>query len=129
MALSSELRRKLKAKAHALSAVVQTGSKGITDAVVAETEIAIEHHELIKVRLVGSERDERAAMAAKLAAAVRADIVGTIGMVVILYRRSKPKKAAGPALTPGRKSASAGKPQSGDRPWSRPGAGAARGKR
>ncbi len=97
MALDSAQRRQLKAQAHSLSAIIQTGSKGVTEAVVAETEIAIDHHELIKVRLAGSEREQRAQMAQELAAAVKAEVVGQIGAVVILYRKAKPKKAAKPA--------------------------------
>ncbi|MGJ8669065.1 MAG: YhbY family RNA-binding protein [Oceanococcus sp.] len=94
MALDSAARRKLKAQAHALSAIIQTGGKGVTAAVIAETETAIDHHELIKVRLAGSERDERAKMAQSLANSVKAEVVGIIGAVVILYRKAKPKKAA-----------------------------------
>ena len=93
MALDSAARRRLKAQAHSLSAIIQTGEKGLTDAVIAETEIAIEHHELIKVRLAGSERELRKDMAQQLADAVKAEIVGIIGAVVILYRKAKAKKA------------------------------------
>lgn len=89
MSLTSAQKRELKARAHSLSAIIQTGGKGVTEAIIAETDQAIEHHELIKVRLAGAERDERAEMAVELAAAVKAEIVSTIGAVVILYRPSK----------------------------------------
>lgn len=86
MSLTGAERRALKARAHKLKPVVQTGDKGLTDAVLAEAELAIEHHELIKVRLAGAERAERAKMAERLVKALDADMVGMIGAVVILYR-------------------------------------------
>lgn len=112
MALDTATRRKLKAQAHSLSAVIQTGARGVTDAVVSETDIAIEHHELIKVKLAGSERDQRAQMGQELADAVKAEVVGIIGSVVILYRKAKPKKAAPKKPAPG-KSAGRGSPYRG----------------
>ena len=104
MALDSAQRRQLKAQAHALSAIIQTGDKGVTAAVIAETDSAIEHHELIKVRLAGSDRDQRAEMAQALADAVKAEVVGIIGAVVILYRKAQPKKPKNkPAAKSGRR--------------------------
>lgn len=89
MSMSSARRRELKAQAHALQPVLQTGANGVTDAVIAEAEIAIEHHELIKLRLAGADRQQRSEMAACLAEKLHAEIVGQIGMVVILYRESR----------------------------------------
>lgn len=94
MPLDASTRRELKARAHALSAIVQTGERGLTEAVIAEVDQAIEHHELIKVRMAGIERDVRAQMATQLAEAVKADIVGQIGGVVILFRPTRKKKKA-----------------------------------
>ncbi len=94
MALSGAQRRELKARAHKLKAVVQTGGKGVTAAVLAEADAAIEHHELIKLRLAGIEREARDEVVKSLARDLRAEVVGVIGAVVILYRpaRDKPKK-------------------------------------
>lgn len=92
MPLTSAQRRDLKAQAHALKPVVQTGGQGLTDAVVQEIEIALAHHELIKVRLAGAERDERQDMTTSLAERLGAEVVGSIGAVVILYRHNPKKK-------------------------------------
>lgn len=91
MALSSAQRSDLRAQAHHLNAVVQTGAKGLTDSVITEIDQALEHHELMKVKLAGADRDDRKAMAAELADKMKAEIVGTIGAVVILYRKSEKK--------------------------------------
>lgn len=89
MPLSAAERRKLRAQAHHLDAVVQTGAKGLTDAVVAEIDQALEHHELMKVKLAGAVREDRQDMSLQLAQKLKAEIVGSIGSVVILYRKSQ----------------------------------------
>ncbi len=89
MALTTTQRKHLKALAHARKPVVLVGNAGVTDAVVKETERAIERHELLKVRLPAVERDERSEMARKLSDAVEAELVQEIGRVAVLYRRAR----------------------------------------
>lgn len=84
--LTGKQRRWLRARAHGLEPVVQVGGKGLTDAVVAETDRALEAHELIKVRLVG-DREEREEAAAALAERSGAEALGIVGKVAMLYRR------------------------------------------
>lgn len=84
--LTSTERKHLRGMAHALKPVVQLGGQGITDAVAREVELALEHHELIKVRLVG-DREGRAAVALEIAVRGRSELVGTIGGIAVLFRR------------------------------------------
>ncbi|HUO86731.1 MAG TPA: YhbY family RNA-binding protein [Thermoanaerobaculia bacterium] len=86
--LSGKQRRWLRARAHGLDPVVQVGGKGLTDAVVTETDLALDAHELIKVRLVG-DRDEREAMAGELAERLRAEALGIVGRVAMLFRSQR----------------------------------------
>lgn len=81
-------RRALKRIAHHLDPVVLVGEQGVTDALLAETNRALDDHELIKVRIHAGDRDARREMAQALARACRADIVQTIGKVVVLFRRN-----------------------------------------
>lgn len=90
MALTAAQRRALKGKAHHLNVVIQTGDKGLTDAVYEEAELALEHHELIKAKLV-SDSDERKAVANGFAERLQAEVVQTIGHVVVLYRLNPSK--------------------------------------
>lgn len=93
MALTAKQRQYLKGLAHALEPVVRVGKGGVSDAVVSETTKSLEAHELIKVRIELDDGEARRALAAKLAEATDADVVGTVGKIAILYRArdEKPK--------------------------------------
>jgi RNA-binding protein len=79
-------RRRLKRIAHHLEPVVLVGDQGISDSVVAETRRALDDHELIKVRIHSGDREDRAALADRLAEACQATIVQRIGKVAVLFR-------------------------------------------
>ena len=76
----------LRARAHHLSPVVMVGQHGLTEAVIRETETALRAHELIKVRVLGDERDERLLIGEELCAATGAQLVQHIGKLLVLYR-------------------------------------------
>ena len=84
--LSPRERSALKGRAHALEPVVQVGQAGLTDAVVAETDRALAAHELIKVRVGGADREERAALIDALAIRTDAAVVQSVGKIVVLWR-------------------------------------------
>jgi RNA-binding protein len=90
-ALSNAQKRYLRGLAHDLKPVILVGAKGVTPAVLAELELALEQHELLKVRVAASDRDERDAWIAALADASGAAVAGRIGHVAILYRRRSDK--------------------------------------
>lgn len=86
MDLSEKQRRHLKGLAHPLKPVILMGNSGLTAAVVSETDRALLHHELIKVRLPGQDRTERDAALAELAKLTSSALVTRIGHVAVLYR-------------------------------------------
>ena len=90
--LTSAQTRFLRGQAHDLKAMLQVGGKGITDAVVAEIDLALEHHELIKVKVAAGDREARDAMMAELAERTGAALVQRIGHTLVLYRQSKDKR-------------------------------------
>ena len=59
---------------------------------VAEVDGALEHHELIKVKVAGEDRDLRDAMIADLAARIDAVLVQRIGHTAVLYRPARDKR-------------------------------------
>ncbi len=91
-ALTSAQTRFLRGQAHDLKAMLQVGGKGISDALVAEVELALEHHELIKVKVGGEDREARDAMIGTLAERTGAALVQRIGHTAVLYRPSKDRR-------------------------------------
>ena len=91
-ALTNAQNRFLRGQAHDLKAMLQVGGKGITEALAAEVDNALEHHELIKVKVAGEDRDQRDAMIAELTTRTGAALVQRIGHTAVLYRPSKDKR-------------------------------------
>ncbi|HNH88689.1 MAG TPA: ribosome assembly RNA-binding protein YhbY, partial [Thiobacillaceae bacterium] len=90
--LTPEQRKFLKAQAHPLKPVVMIGAQGLTEAVIKEAGRALVAHELIKVRVLGDDREAREAYLAELCAALDAAPVQHIGKLLLLYRPAdKPK--------------------------------------
>lgn len=87
-ALSNPQKRYLRGLAHDLKAVVMVGAKGITDSLVAELDLALEQHELVKVKVAAEDRDTRDASIAVLSERTGASLVSRIGHTAIFYRRS-----------------------------------------
>ncbi|MDR7134671.1 RNA-binding protein [Lysobacter niastensis] len=90
--LTAAQTRFLRGQAHDLKAMLQVGGKGITESLVAEIDLALEHHELIKVKVGAEDRDARDAMIDDLAERTGAALVQRIGHTAILYRPSKERR-------------------------------------
>nr|WP_276599590.1 ribosome assembly RNA-binding protein YhbY [Nannocystis sp. SCPEA4] len=93
--LGAHSRAFLKSLAHHLAPVVQVGVEGISPEVVRAASIALEDHELIKVKLGQNFEGERNEAAEELAEQTGSAAVQVIGRVVVLYRRRSrddPKK-------------------------------------
>jgi len=72
-----------------LKPVVFIGKASVSAAVLAELEQALEHHELIKVRLLDTVDGDRKTVAAALAELARAELVQVLGRTVLLFRRNE----------------------------------------
>ncbi len=90
--LSAIDRKALKARAHSLHPILQLGEKGLTDAVIAEIDRALAAHELIKVRAVPLNRDEREVALASICERTSAHAIQHIGKMLIVYRRKPQQK-------------------------------------
>ena len=87
-------RRDLRARAHHLHPIVMIGEAGLTPPVLHEIDLALKSHELIKVRVLGDDRNRRARIEADICAALAAAEVQTIGKMIVLYR-PRPEEPAG----------------------------------
>lgn len=86
MALTDAQRKYLRSLGHDLKPVVLTGAAGLTPSVLAEIGGALDHHELVKVRLRGADRKEREAMIGRICTGTGAELVQRIGHVALLWR-------------------------------------------
>ena len=84
-------RKAHRAEAHHLDPVVMIGNDGLTPAVRKETNNALNAHGLIKVRVLGDDREAREAMYQQLADELNAAPIQHIGKLLVLWR-PKPKK-------------------------------------
>lgn len=89
--MDTSVKQSLKARAHSLKPVVLIGAKGLTPAVVEETNAALLAHELIKVKLYGVEKPERKLIAESLCESLKAELVQLIGNMVVVYRKNPGK--------------------------------------
>ncbi len=84
--ISNVEKKALRKKAHSLKPVVMIGKHGLTDAVLAEIDIALNAHELIKVRIRGADKNKRTEQCAQIENQLNAEVVHQIGGITVLYR-------------------------------------------
>lgn len=89
MALNKSQVRHLRALAQTLKPVVWIGQHGLSAAVLGEIEQTLEHHELVKVKLRGLDREDRSRMVEELCRQSGAECVQQIGQTAVLYRRAR----------------------------------------
>jgi RNA-binding protein len=90
--LKGAQRKYLRAQAHHLKPLVIIGAKGVTGQLLESVDLALNDHELIKVKF-GDFKDAKKEISAEIARATRSELVGRIGNVAILYRpQSDPEK-------------------------------------
>jgi len=77
---------------HDLKPVILIGKGELSESVLHETDSALKHHELIKIKLLDSSLTDRREAAEGLAASLNAEIAQILGRTFLLYRKSeKPK--------------------------------------
>ncbi|MDH5619396.1 MAG: ribosome assembly RNA-binding protein YhbY [Gammaproteobacteria bacterium] len=92
MNLSEHQKKYLRGLGHHLKPTIMIGDAGLSDAVMAEYESTLDHHELIKVRVRAGDRDTRDAIIEKLCSESSATLVQRIGNVALLFRQNLKKK-------------------------------------
>lgn len=86
--LTHSQKRYLKTLAQHRKPVVIIGNNGATLAVRQEIDQALNHHELIKIRVNAEDRDTREKMIEDLCLASEAILVQRIGHIAVLFRRN-----------------------------------------
>ena len=96
MNLTNKQKQHLKGLAHSLKPIVLLGNNGLTEGVIAEIVQALEHHELIKVKIATEDRDTKKLIVDAIVRETNAVNVQVIGNTLILYRPSQERKIALP---------------------------------
>ncbi len=91
MRLNPQQIRELKKQAHHLKPVVMIGQHGLSENVLNEIDIALDTHELIKVKLAGADKAEREQISSKITAQQKASLIQIIGRIAIFYRPNPDK--------------------------------------
>jgi RNA-binding protein len=89
MHLTERQKKFLRREAHNLNPVVTLGDKGITPALIKELNTALEHHELIKVKVRAGDRDSRDQAVAELTTKTDAILISRVGNIAAMYRPRK----------------------------------------
>ena len=92
MSLNKKQIQHLKGLAHSLKPVVLLGNNGLTEAVVAEIDYALNHHELIKVKVPTDDRQNKALIVEAICRETNSTQVQVIGKTLVIYRQSAEQK-------------------------------------
>ncbi len=92
MTLSTDNKKRFRTIGHGLKPVVTIAGNGLSEGVLTELNRALDDHELIKVKLAIEDREQRKATIADLCHQAKAELIQTIGKVVLIYRESRKPK-------------------------------------
>ena len=89
MALNEQFKRELRGRGHMLKPVVSIGNAGLSKAVIREIELSLEHHELMKIKIGGADREQRTQIIGQICENFNAELVQAIGHIALVYRKLK----------------------------------------
>lgn len=92
MSLNKAQKKFLKKESHALKSIYQVGKLGLTDNFIEQIDLAIERHELVKFNILQNSDETIKEAAARVAEAINAEVVQTVGHTATLYRESETEK-------------------------------------
>ncbi len=89
MPISSARKKQFRTIGHKLNPVVIISDNGLTEGVLNELNRALDDHELIKIKLALTERDDRKSMSEKIGKLHNTEVVHSIGKALLVYRAAK----------------------------------------
>lgn len=85
MPSDNQIKKQFRAIGHKLHPLV-TVSKGFTANVKAEVDRALHDHELIKIKVVVADRDEKKALIAEICRTTKSELIQSAGHIALIYR-------------------------------------------
>ncbi len=86
--ITNNQKKYLRSLLHHRNTVIWIGQQGLTENVSKEIQEALDHHELVKVRIRNGDRKERESIAHEICEQHQAELVQAIGNVYGIYRKN-----------------------------------------
>jgi RNA-binding protein len=96
VALTESQRKNLRRLGHSLHPVVMIGSGGLSKAILAEADGALDHHELVKIKVRVGDRAAREEVISAICAETGAELIQRIGHTALLYRPNPERRRVNP---------------------------------
>ena len=94
--ITASQRRSLRSRAHSLNPVVSISRNGLSESVLKEIGVCLDTHELIKIRVVNDDREERERLMNDLCERLGAGPVQHIGKLLVVWRPLPAKRRQSP---------------------------------
>lgn len=91
MPLVERQKKYLRGLGHDLHPLIIIGGPGLHEALLIELGMALDHHELVKVRVNADDREARDAMIAQMCDSTGAELVQRVGHIALIYLRNSEK--------------------------------------
>ena len=85
MSLTETQKKALRGRGHSLKPVVSIGNSGLSKAVLRELELSLEHHDLMKIKISGAEREKRKEIIEQICSTFNIELVQAIGHIALVY--------------------------------------------
>ncbi|WP_041524086.1 ribosome assembly RNA-binding protein YhbY [Gilvimarinus agarilyticus] len=89
MSSNSERKKQFRSLGHNLKPIVTIADNGLSEGVLSELNRALDDHELIKVKLALTEREDRQQITEEIRNLPKTEVIQQIGKVLLLYRGAK----------------------------------------
>ena len=91
--LTGAQKSRLRGLGQTLEAGLKVGRSGLTPEFFSELQKLLRAHELVKLRFLGADRDERAALCTRIADEGRCVCIGAVGHTALFYRQNPDPQA------------------------------------
>lgn len=95
--LTEQQKKCLRGFGHRLKPIIIVGNSGLTKSLLEEFDRSLAHHELMKVKVSGADRETRDDVIQTLCRHAQAELIQRVGNVGLLFKK-KPKKSKFAAL-------------------------------
>ena len=85
MAIDNRQKKRLRTIGHRLKPIVTIAGNGLTDTVLQEIKRALNDHELIKIKLAITDREQRTVVTTQICEDTKAEIVQVTGKIALIY--------------------------------------------